>query len=78
MLLSKCEVCDNKKSKFLNEQKASGLLSSLGVIAHLSKISWVGLLLLSYYKMNEIANKVSLAGDNLMPWNAFKTTWVCI
>ena len=42
MLLSKCEVCDNKKSKFLNEQKASGLLSSLGVIAHLSKISWVG------------------------------------
>ena len=67
MLLSKCEVCDSKKSKFLNEQKASGLLSSLGVTAHLSKISWVGLLLLSDYKMNEIANKVSLAGDNLMP-----------
>ena len=30
MLLSKCEVCDSKKSKFIIEQQASGLLSSLG------------------------------------------------
>ena len=30
MLLSKCRVCDNKKSKFIKHQEASGLLSSLG------------------------------------------------
>ena len=30
MLLSKCAVCDSKKSKFIKQQKASGLLSSLG------------------------------------------------
>ena len=29
MLLSKCAVCDSKKSKFIKEQEASGLLSSL-------------------------------------------------
>ena len=31
MLLSKCTVCDSKKSKFIKEQEASGLLSSLGI-----------------------------------------------
>ena len=30
MLLSKCAVCDSKKSKFIKEQEASGFLSSLG------------------------------------------------
>ena len=30
MLLSKCAVCDSKKWKFIKEQEASGLLSSLG------------------------------------------------
>ena len=33
MLLSKCEVDDSKKSKFIKEQEASGLLSSLGTKA---------------------------------------------
>ena len=28
MLLSECVVCDSTKSKFIKEQKASGLLSS--------------------------------------------------
>ena len=28
ILLSKCSVCESKKSKIINEQKASGLLSS--------------------------------------------------
>ena len=41
-LLSKCAVCDTKKSKFIKEQKASGLLSSLGTNTPLSKISLVG------------------------------------
>ena len=31
MLSSKCAVCDSKKSKFIKEQEASGLLSSLGL-----------------------------------------------
>ena len=31
MLLSKCAVCDSKKSKFIKEQEASGLLSTLKI-----------------------------------------------
>ena len=31
MLLSNCAVCDSKKLKFMKEQEASGLLSSLGI-----------------------------------------------
>ena len=31
LLLSKWEVCDRKKLKFIKEQEASGLLSSLGI-----------------------------------------------
>ena len=31
MHLSKCEVGDSKKSKFINEREASGLLSSSGI-----------------------------------------------
>ena len=45
MLLSKCTVCDNKKSKFIKEQKASGLLISLGIKIPLSNISLVDPLL---------------------------------
>ena len=36
MLLSKCAVCDSKNSKFIKQQEASGLLSSLGIKASLS------------------------------------------
>ena len=39
ILLSKCVVCDSKKSKFINVQKAGGLLSSLEIKTPLSKIS---------------------------------------
>ena len=37
MLLSKCKVCDSKKSKFVKEQEASRLLSSLGIKTPLSE-----------------------------------------
>ena len=47
MLLSKCAVCDIKKSKFIKQQEASGLLSSLGIKAPLSKIPLEGHLLFS-------------------------------
>ena len=42
MLLSKCAVCDTKKSKFIKEQGASGLLRSLRIKTPLSKIPLVG------------------------------------
>ena len=45
MLLSKCALCDKKKSKFIKKQEASGLLNSLGIKTPLSKISLVGPLL---------------------------------
>ena len=45
MLLSKCAVCDSKKLKFMKEQEACGLLSSLGIKKFLSKILLVGPLL---------------------------------
>ena len=45
MLLSKCAVFEGKKSKFIKEQEASGLFSSLGIKTPLSKIPLVGPLL---------------------------------
>ena len=42
MLLSKCAICGSKKSRFIKEQKASGLLSSLGIKTPLSKIPVLG------------------------------------
>ena len=43
MLLSNCTVCDGKN--FIEQQEASGLLSSLGIKAPLSKVPLVGPLL---------------------------------
>ena len=37
MLFSKCAVCYSKKSKFNEEQKASGFLSSLGIKTSFSR-----------------------------------------
>ena len=39
MLLNvlKCAICCNKKSKFIKEQEAKGLLSNLGIKTPLSK-----------------------------------------
>ena len=45
MLLSKCAVCDNKKSKFITERESSGLLNSVGIKAPLNTIPLVGPLL---------------------------------
>ena len=42
MLLSKCLVCNSKKSKFLKEQEARVLLSSLGIRTPSSQIPFVG------------------------------------
>ena len=45
MLLSKRAVCDSKIPKFIKEQEASGLLSSLGIKIPLHKITLLGSLL---------------------------------
>ena len=45
MLLSKCAVCNSKKSKFIRERESSGLLSNLGKKTPLRKISLLGPLL---------------------------------
>ena len=45
MLLSKCEVCEYKKLKYIKDQEATELLSSLGIKTPLGKIPLVGPLL---------------------------------
>ena len=42
MMLSKCAVCDSKKSKFIKEQQAKGLLSNLSIRTPLNKITLLG------------------------------------
>ena len=42
MLLSKCAICDSKKSKFIKNQEAKGLLSKLGIKTPLNKIPLLG------------------------------------
>ena len=42
VLLSNCVVWNSKKSKFLKQQETIGLLSSLGIKKHLSKIPLIG------------------------------------
>ena len=42
MILSKCAICGIKKSKFINKQEASRLLSKLGIKTPLSKIPILG------------------------------------
>ena len=37
IMQSKCNVCKNKKSRFVKEQEAKGLLSNLGIKTPLSK-----------------------------------------
>ena len=38
MKLPKCSICNSKKSKFINQQEAKGLLSKLVIKTPLSKI----------------------------------------
>ena len=42
MVLSKCAICDIKKSRFIKNQKAKGLLSNLGIKTPLSKVPILG------------------------------------
>ena len=68
-LSSKCVVCGSRISRFMKEQEAEGLLSNLGIKTLLNKIPLLKDLLvyLLASKMNQIVNKVLLAGDKFMP-----------
>ena len=73
MILSKCLMCGKKKSRFIKNQEAKGLLSNLSLRTSLSKVQiWGNILfwsatLLSCKKMNEIVKTLLLAGDKFMP-----------
>ena len=63
---SKYSVCGTKKSRFVKEQDAKGLLSNFGIKTPLSKIPLLNVLF-QVYKMNEIINTSLLVGDKFMP-----------
>ena len=57
MLLSNCAVCDSKKSRFIKEQEARGLLS---------KLTGIRVPILSDLPIGNM-NKLLLSGDKFMP-----------
>ena len=42
MVLSKCAICGSKKSSFIKNQEAKGLLSTLGIKTPLGKAAILG------------------------------------
>ena len=42
MVLSKCAICGSKKSRFIENQEAKGILSNLGIRPPLSKVPILG------------------------------------
>ena len=42
MVLSKCAICDSKNSRFIKNQEAKGLLTTLVVRTSLSKVPVLG------------------------------------
>ena len=74
MLLSKCEVCDSKKSKFNKRQEATRFVNSWGIKKPFNKILWVDPIFLKSikqvntgYNLNKIVNNFLLSGEEFMP-----------
>ena len=44
MIQSICEICSSKKSRFIKEQQAMGILSYLGIKTPLSKVPLLNIL----------------------------------
>ena len=42
LMISKCAICNSKKSKFIKKQDAKGLLSELGIKTPLRKVPVLG------------------------------------
>ena len=66
IMQSKCADCGIKKSRFVKEQEAKGLLSSLGLKTRLSKVLLFGDIFFWVYKLNETVNKFLLVGDEML------------
>ena len=45
MIQSNCAICGSKKSRFIKEHQASGLLSNLGIKTTLNKVPLLNILL---------------------------------
>ena len=58
IILSKCAICNTKKSRFIKKQEAKGLLSNLDIRTPLNKIPLLGDLLFSrqFYKTRQKNN----------------------
>ena len=67
MILSKCATCGHKRSRFIKNEEAKGLLNNLDFRTPLSKVPILRDILFWEYKMNEIVNKFLLAADKFMP-----------
>ena len=50
MIFSKCAICGIKKSRFIKNQEAKGLLSNLGITTQLSKVPLLGDIFFDVYK----------------------------
>ena len=44
MMLSKCAICNNIKSRYIKEQEAKGILSNLGIRTPLNRIPLLNVL----------------------------------
>ena len=68
MLLSKCTMCNSKKTRFIKKKEADKLLTSLGLKTPLRKFHcFRGYLNVNIrYKMNKIINNFLLAGGKIM------------
>ena len=44
MRQSNCTICNNKKSRFIKERQANGLLSNLGIKTPLNKVPLLNIL----------------------------------
>ena len=44
MIQSNCKICNSKKSRFIKEHQANGLLSSLGIKTPLNKVPLLNIL----------------------------------
>ena len=44
IIQSNCTTCGSKKSIFIKEQKALGILSNLGIKTRLSQVPWLSIL----------------------------------
>ena len=42
IILSKCAICGTKKSRFIKDQEANGLLNNLGIKTPFSKVPFLG------------------------------------